>query len=265
MNRLNDFSNSSVPALFQHVYDRMLNNRGPEDTPSKALKCMGLFNVIARLRAQGQEVTHGTLAKSVGLTFPGVLRPLAYLKKLELIDIHTVKQPGASNTVQHIEVPEPFVRHTRLTLRRIEGASDRWRRETSPEAVSSLFHEAYTRMLDERGPKDTAGKALKSIGLINVMARVRALGTPLTRPALAKFLGVSDNTLCPQVEYLARFGLITLTLTRPEHRLGQEYKIQIPDAFVIHTRRSLRRLETELVARGCETPNRSGFAEAPVD
>ena len=261
MRRLEEIPVSLVPAFYQHVYDRILYGRGDGDTPARALTAMGMYNVIARILASQGEATIPALAAAVGMTYPGVLKTLRYLERLGLVSVSKNGTPANAGAITQVTIASPFVENARRAMRKIE----RVRRDLGddqcvfdPEISAldndapALWAAAYSVILSGRGPDDTAVKALKTIGLLNVMARMAACNIVVTKTMLAARLDMVCNALTPQIEYLVGLRLVEKQRHRLRDNNGMECRIILPKPFVTHVQRSLRRLEAELEQAGWE-------------
>lgn len=238
-----------APVYHQYVIDRILHSRGPGDTPYKALKCIGLYRIILRMGRDHDAITHSSLAARIGTTYPGILKPLEYLKRLGLVKVEWRKLPGTMSNAQVLVVPQSLVEYEKKWGKRVAAAQNGKPLMELGHEVPAPWQDILYLLLDKREPKDTPAKALKAIGLAHVMARIAAEGLPVTRPIVARILDVSENTLVPQIELLERLEVVTVTERRIAGHIGMEFQIEFPKVVVEAARRDLRRLDKELAER----------------
>ncbi|MDR6671247.1 hypothetical protein [Rhizobium sp. 1399] len=234
-----------APVYYQYAVDKIVCSRGPNDTQSKAIKCVGLYSVIVRMAAEDRELTHAKIAERIGTTYPGLLKPLEYLKRLQLVAAVRQKVPGTQINVQHILVPRPLIENVRRDLKRAANLPPDEDLTEFGLVVPRPWHDTVNHVLDYRDEGDTTGRALKALGLIPFMARLAADGLPVTRPVLSRKLGIAENTLAPLISLLEARNLVEIEERRIPGHIGTEYAIHIPSAIVERVRRAVRRLEKE--------------------
>jgi DNA-binding MarR family transcriptional regulator len=229
----------SVPAFYQHAYDRILYLKTPAETPARLLKAIGLFNVITAQLGRKPGATLSGIATAIGMTYQGLLKTARYLEKIGLV------------VVNPLAVPTPFVRHKQHTERRIEDLSQRYPRPLRFECfrqmdasdAPAMWQMTYDALLDQRGPRDTSAKALTCMGLLNIMARMSAHKVLITKASLAARLDMTAHALTDHVDYLRGLGLIAITEQRSRACNAREYRIELPAPIIEHCNATLRQLE----------------------
>ncbi|ELT51189.1 hypothetical protein [Brucella intermedia] len=248
MHRLESIPVHLVPAFYQHAYDRILYLRPPEETPARALKAIGLYNVITQLLAREDLVSLSTIAREIGMTYQGILRTGRYLETVGLIEI------------SKLSVASPFILAKQRAVRRYHEICRDYQnpltfeqaRHFTARDAPAMWHMAYDTLLNRRGPDDTAAKALKCMGLLNVIARMAATNVVVTKAMLAARLGTAAHTLTSHIEYLQRLDLVAIHEQRSRASNAREYRIEIPEPFVEHANVSLLQLERQLKRPGWE-------------
>lgn len=221
------------------------------DTVSKALKCIGLFSVIVRMAVDDVDVTRGELASRIGTSLPGLIRPLEYLSRLGVIAYVERRLPGRLGPVITLAAHPTVIESVRRDVKR---------RFAQASVVEHGFELPYPwqdtvgYVLKHRTSHDTAAKLLKSLGVIPFITRLAANGVPITRPILARRLGVAENTLTPLISFLEKMRMIDVTERRIIGHIGSEYALTTPQAVVERVRREMRKLEKE--------KDTSGWADA---
>lgn len=233
------------PVYFQYAVDRIICSRRETDSQSKAIQCVGVYTVICRLAAEDTEITQSKLAERIGMTYPGLNRPLEYLKHLRLVSTTLCKVPGTQINVHCMQVPRPVVEVFRRNLKRAATLAPNEELLEYGIPIPEPWHDVVGTILDHRGVCHTAAKALKALGLIPFMARLSADGLPVTRPVLSRKLGIAENTLAPLIKFLEAANLIEVEERRIPGHIGTEHAIHFPPAIVDHVRRAVRRLEKE--------------------
>ncbi|WP_122523119.1 hypothetical protein [Pannonibacter phragmitetus] len=248
MRRLETIPVHLVPAFYQHAYDRILYLRAPEDTPARALKAIGLYNVITQLLARENLVSLATIGREIGMTYQGLLRTGRYLENVGLIEINK------------LTVPSPFILAKHRAVRRFQEICRDYQnpltfeqaRQFAARDAPAMWHMAYATLLNGRGPDDTAAKVLKCMGLLNVIARMAATDVVVTKAMLAARLDMTAHTLTSQIEYLQRLDLVAIHEQRSRVSNAREYRIDIPEPIVEHANISLRQLQRQLKQPGWE-------------
>lgn len=237
------------PVYFQYAVDKIICSRRDIDSQSKAIQCVGVYSVICRLAAEDDEITQSKLAERIGTTYPGLNRPLEYLKHLRLVSTKVCKVRGTQINVHCMQVPRPIVEVFKRNLKRAASLAANEELLEYGMAIPEPWHDVVGTVLDHRGTCHTAARALKALGLIPFMARLSADGLPVTRPVLSRKLGIAENTLAPLIKFLEAAALIEVEERRIPGHIGTEHAIHIPPAIVDHVRRAVRRLEKEGGAR----------------
>ena len=111
--------------------------------------------------------------------------------------------------------------------------------------VPEAWYDNILRVISLRFEGHTAGKALKALGILPFMARLAADGLPVTRPVLARRIGLCENTLTPLINFLEEAGLVEIERRRIPGHIGTEYATHIPEVVVDRVRRALRKMERE--------------------
>lgn len=233
------------PVYYQYAIDKIVCSRGDAITQSMAIKCVGLYTVLCRLVAEDPDVTQKKLADRLGTTFPGLNRPLEYLKNLKLVSASLHKVPGTQINVQHLQVPRPVVEMFRRDLKRSASLEQDEDFIEYGQAIPKEWHDTVGLILESRGCGHTAARILKALGLIPFMARLAADGLPVTRPVLSRKLGMAENTLAPLIKFLEEARLVEIEERRIPGHIGTEHAIHVPGAIVDRVRRAVRRLEKE--------------------
>lgn len=247
VNSKNEIPVQLAPVYYQYAIDRIFNGRGPDDTVSKALKCIGLYSVIVHMAIDTAEISRGALAARVGITHPGLIRPLEYLTRLGVVHSVDRKLPGKMTRVATLDVPRPIVESVRRDIKR------RFAQPAVYEHGHELpfpWQDTVGFVLQHRKYGDTAAKLLKSLGLIPFMTRLAAARLPVTRPILARRLGVAENTITPLVSFLKDLQMIEVTERRIVGHIGSEFALTAPPAVVERVRREMRRLEKDAPVLG---------------
>lgn len=86
--RLQEIPVNLVPAFYQHAYDRILYLRSAEATPARALKAIGLYNVITHLLAIDDDASISTIAREIDMTYQGLLPTARYLERVGLVEVN---------------------------------------------------------------------------------------------------------------------------------------------------------------------------------
>lgn len=248
LHRLETIPVQLVPAFYQHAYDRILYLRTPDETPVRALKAIGLYNVITQLLAREDLVSLSMIARELGMTYQGLLRTGRYLEKVGLIEINK------------LTVASPFIVAKQRAVRRFHEICRDYQnpltfeqaRAFTARDAPAMWHMAYATLLNRRGPHDTAAKALKCMGLLNVIARMAGTDTVVTKAMLAARLGMAAHGLTSQIEYLQRLDLVVIHEQRSRISNAREYRIEIPEPIVEHARISLLQLQRQLKQPGWE-------------
>ena len=106
----------------QDAFDLILYGREKTDTPGKSLKCIGLFNVILRLRALDETVTRQTLARETGLTENAIAPHVRYLETLGLVTMTLARAQNSIAREFHIDADRALIEYTRKAIRRSRGS-----------------------------------------------------------------------------------------------------------------------------------------------
>lgn len=245
MRKLDEIPLSLVPAFYQHAYDRILYLRAGDETPARMLKAIGLYDAITYMLAENDQLSLTMIAKRIGMTYAGLLKTARYLERVGLLEINKLM------------VASPFILHSKKAIRRYrdlrkQGVTcsfdDVCVRPISDVPV--IWYLAHCKVLKARGPNDTAAKALKCLGLLKVIARMRSFDLIVTRAMLASWLDMTPHTLTAHIQYLEKHDLIAVRERRSRCSNAREYQIEVPDPVLEHTFNSLRQLERVLVRLG---------------
>ncbi|MGI2036344.1 hypothetical protein ACRQ1B_28615 [Rhizobium panacihumi] len=250
------------PVYYQYAVDKIICSRGDTINQSMAIKCVGLYTVICRLVAEDPDLTQTKLAERLGTTFPGLNRPLDYLKSLKLVSAALHKVPGTQINVQRLQVPRPVVEMFKRDLKRANTSEPDEDIVEYGQMVPKEWLDIVGLVITNRGC-DTPARKLKALGLIPFMARLAADGLPVTRPVLSRKLGMAENTLGPFIKFLEHTKLVEIEERRIPGHIGKEYAIHIPAAIVDRVRRAVRRLEKEGESR--DWPGSVQFREMARD
>lgn len=237
-----------VPAFYQHAYDRILYLRTPDDTPARALKAIGLYNIITHLLASEDEGSITTVGRQIGMTYQGLLPTTRYLERAGLVEVNK------------LAVARPFIQHKQKAVRRYEEICRQVRdpltfeeaRTLSPKDAPAMWHMAYGTLLKGRGRGDTPAKALQCMGLLNVIARMAATNVIVTKAMLAARLDMAAHALTSHIQYLQRLDLIAIHEQRSRVSNAREFRIEVPEPIAEHANISLRQLVRQLKQPGWE-------------
>lgn len=218
-------SRLSGPALFLQAYDDILWHREADIPPSRALKCIGLFNAIAWRNARGETVTNAHLADVFGLSKPGVLRLLTYLKTLGLV---TITEDEDDFYKQHIiHAPCAVVSYLKGVCSSA-GVPDEDGIYHGSDEISVLVNNSVRRILVGR-TNEPAAFTLQAVGLFLVIAGMNGTGEPVTRATLARKLGMSENAFQPKLAYLLRVGVLSAHRAQVERNFGVEIRLEVEE------------------------------------
>lgn len=248
MRRLETISVRLVPAFYQHAYDRILYMRTEDETPTRALKAIGLYNIITHLLSYDARAGISSIACQIGMTYQGILPTARFLERLGLVEVNK------------LAVATPFIVHKQKAMRRCEEIRREFGDPISFEIARALphtdapalWHIAYESLLNGRGEDDTAAKALQCMGLLNVIARVAGSHVVVTKALLAKRLDMAAHALTGHLEYLYRHDLIEVHEQRSRICNAREYRIEIPRPIAVHANRSMLQLWKQVKLPGWE-------------
>lgn len=248
MRRLEAIPVHLVPAFYQHAYDRILFMRTENETPTRALKAIGLYNIITHLLTHDEDAAISTIAHKIGMTYQGILPTMRFLERIGLVEINK------------LAVATPFIKHKRKAVKRCEQIR-REHGEPLPYEVAgtlshsdapAIWHMAYDTLLKGRAEGDTVAKALQCMGLLNIIARIAGSGVQVTKALLAKRLDMAAHALTGHIEYLRRHDLIKIHEQRSKVSNAREYRIEIPHPIVVHANKSMIQLWKQVVRSGWE-------------
>lgn len=248
MRRLEAIPVHLVPAFYQHAYDRILYMRGEDETPTRALKAIGLYNVITHLLAHDTDAAISTIAREIGMTYQGILPTMRFLERIELV------------WANKLTVAKPFIKHKQKAIKRFEEIRRDYGDPLTYRTASSLHHRdapamwhmAYESLLIGRREGDTSAKVLQCMGLLNIIARIAGSNVEVTKALLAKRLDMTAHALTGHIEYLRRNDLIEIHEQRSKVSNAREYRIEIPRPIAIHANRSMMQLWKQVMQEGWE-------------
>jgi hypothetical protein len=248
MRRLEAIPVHLVPAFYQHAYDRILFMRTEDEKPTRALKAIGLYNIITHLLAHDDEASISTIARKIGMTYQGILPTTRLLERVGLVEINK------------LSVATPFIKHKQRALKRCDEIRRQFGDPISYEVANTLshtdapamWHMAYDTLINGRGDGDTTAKALQCMGLLNIIARIAGSNVEVTKAMLAKRLNMAAHALTCHIEYLERNNLIELHEQRSKVSNAREYRIELPRPIVVHANRSMLQLWKQVKLHGWE-------------
>ncbi len=237
-----------APVLLHFAYESILSGRDSADTPSKMLKCIGLFNAILHVSTEYPTVTFKHLAAHLGVTHSSLLSSVKYLRRINLVKVEEDCQRRACRPKHIICVVEPLVKYTSRCMdhsnKTLSSQNIDWRREPV-----RFFTCVDSRLLRKRRPTDTPSKALRCIGLFHVIVRLKVKHNVVTRPVIARAIGLTENAVASHVELLRYVDLVAVSKARSEGQIGYEHRIYPPYELTEETRRTLCSLKSAL--QGC--------------
>lgn len=248
MRRLNAIPVHLVPAFYQHAYDRILFMRTEDEKPTRALKAIGLYNIITHLLADDEETAISTIARKIGMTYQGILPTTRLLERVGLVEINK------------LSVATPFIKHKQQAMKRCREIRREFGYPIRYEDASTLphndapamWHMAYDTLLSGRGKGDTTAKTLQCMGLLNIIARIAGSNVEVTKAMLAKRLDMTAHALTCHIDYLHRNNLIEIHEQRSKVSNAREYRIEIPRPMVVHANKSMLKLWKQVVKAGWE-------------